>query len=171
MELLKRKILMITPYHRSQRGNSQTSARLQMFLSSRGFIIDLLSLEDNDWQEQLQHNLDSSKYALVHGFHALHFGQVLQAISEIRRIPLLLTTTGTDIHCDLLGAKKNIVLEAMRTVQKIVVFNEDFHKDLRTNYPEFNNKLVTIPQGVFLETSPIKTRTELGLSLIPDFAC
>ncbi len=164
MGLLNHSILLITPFHRSQRGNSQTTARLQVFLSARGFSIDRLSLEDNNWQERLQHDLDESKYALIHGFHALHFGQVIQAIPQIKKLPLLLTTTGTDIHYDMLGEKQDIVMEAMQAVNKIVVFNEEFHEDLRTKYPEFNDKLVTIPQGVFLETSPIKTRRELGLS-------
>jgi len=164
MELLNNTILLITPFHRSQRGNSQTTARLQVFLSARGFNIDRLSLEDNDWQERLQRDLAESKYALVHGFHALHFGQVLQMIPQIRKLPMLLTTTGTDIHYDLLGEKQNIVMEAMKAVHKIVVFNEEFRRDLRVRHPEFSDKLVTIPQGVFLKTSPVKTRPELGLS-------
>jgi glycosyltransferase involved in cell wall biosynthesis len=64
----------------------------------------------------------------------------------------------------LLGEKQNIVLEAMEAVDKIVVFNEYFHRDRRVRYPAFSDKLVTIPQGVFLETGPVKTRRELGLS-------
>ncbi len=164
MEQLNGSVLMITPFHRSQRGNSQTTARLQMFLSARGFHIDRLSLEDNDWQEGLQRALKESRYHLVHGFHALHFGQVLRAVPELKKLPLLLTTTGTDIHQDLLGAKQDIVVEAMQAADKLVVFNEDFTSILRAKYPELGYKLETIPQGVFLETGPAKTREELGLS-------
>jgi glycosyltransferase involved in cell wall biosynthesis len=135
-----------------------------MFLSARGFNIERLSLEENNWQERLQRDLDESRYALVHGFHALHFGQVIQIIPQIRKLPMLLTTTGTDINYDLLGKKQHIVLEAMQAVDRIVVFNEDFHRDLSVRHPEFSDKLITIPQGVFLESSPLKTRAELGLS-------
>ncbi len=157
-------VLLITPYHRSQRGNSQTTARLQMFLSARGFKVDVLSLEENNWHQRLQLSLDQSQYALVHGFHALHFGQVIKKVPQIRELPMLLTTTGTDIHYDLQGEKQNVVMEAMQAVDKIVVFNAEFNADLRVRHPELSDKLVTIPQGVFLETGPERTRAELGLS-------
>lgn len=158
------KILMITPFYRSQRGNSQTAARLKSFLSARGFNIDVLSLEDHNWQEQLQFNLNKSQYALVHGFHTRYFSKVLQTAPQIRRLPMLLTTTGTDINCDLYGENQNIILETMQAVQKIVVFNENAHQNLKMKHPELSDKLVTIPQGVFLETGPVRTRKELGLS-------
>ncbi|MDD4802397.1 MAG: glycosyltransferase [Syntrophomonas sp.] len=154
---------MITPFHRSQRGNSQTISRLLLFLSSRGFIIELLSLEDDDWQEKAQRCWSRSNYAFIHGFNALHCAQVLEVIPEMRRIPLILTTTGTDINYELLGAQQAAVLGAMQAAQIIVVFHEDFRKSLSTNYPEFNDKLVTIPQGVFLETGSSIQRWELGL--------
>jgi len=164
MEQLTNRVLMITPFDKSQRGNSLTTARLQKFLTARGFHIDRLSLEDDNWQGRLQHTLDQSKYNIIHGFHALHFGQVLQAIPEIRKLPLILTATGTDIHYDLLGAQQDIVLDAMQTVHKIVVFNENLRRNLLDIYPELSSKMVTIPQGVFLETGTVKTRRELGLS-------
>jgi len=164
MEQLTDKVLMITPFDKSQRGNSLTTARLQVGLTGRGFHIDRISLEDTNWQEQLQYAAADSKYAMVHGFHALHFGQVLQVIPEILKLPLILTATGTDLHYDLLGTKQTVVLNTMQAVQKIVVFNDDFHSNLQASYPEFSDKLVTIPQGIFLETGTVKTRKELGLS-------
>jgi len=156
------KILMITPFAKVQRGNSLTATRIKTGLIDRGFAIDLLSLEDHNWREQLQLALRQSAYSLVHGFHALHFGQVLQSEPAIRELPVVLTTTGTDIYYDLWGVQKNIVVEAMQAVQKIVLFNDDFHHILLTAFPEFQNKMTTIPQGVYLEKGIVKTRQEFG---------
>jgi len=155
---------MITPFHKNQRGNSLTSARLQTFLSARGFNIDRLSLEEDDWQQRLQRALEESKYDLVHGFHARHFAHVFQAIPDIRKLPVLLTTTGTDINYDLYGTTRDIVVKALQTVQKIVVFNDRFRLGLGAEFPLFKDKLLTIPQGVFLEKGPVINRPDLGFS-------
>lgn len=172
--IANKKVLIITPFDKDQRGNSITTARLLVGLTSRGFQIDRLSLERENWQEYLKDALAKSKYALIHGFHARYFGEVLQAIPQMRNIPLILTTTGTDIHCDLLGEKRSMILDTFQTVQKIVVFNDDFHQIIQDVYPGFQHparpslslaeKLVTIPQGVFLEPGAGKNRGELGLS-------
>ena len=158
------KVLMITPFTSAQRGNSLTTARLQRFLNRRGFQIDRISLENRHWPELVAQALAQTRYNLIHGFHALHFGRVLATVPSLRRLPMILTTTGTDIHYDLVGPQQELVLEAMRAVQKIVVFNEDFRRDLQTRYPEWGDKIVTIPQGVFLETNVLKNRGELGLA-------
>ena len=162
MTFINKKILMVTPFHKNQRGNSLTSARLQTLLSARGFNIDRLSLEEADWQRRLQHALDESEYDMVHGFHARHFAQVLQTIPGIRKLPLLLTTTGTDINCDLYVNSRDSVVEALQAAQKIVVFNEEFRGSIGAEFPLFKDKLLTIPQGVFLEKSPIINRSDLG---------
>jgi len=158
------KILMITPFAKVQRGNSLTTARIRSGLNACGYEIDRLSLDEHNWQEQLQLALRQSKYSLVHGFHALHFGQVLHSQPALRKLPLVLTTTGTDIYYDLWGMQKALVLGAMQTVQKIILFNDDFRYSLLAAFPEFQAKLLTIPQGVLLEAGPTKTRQELGLS-------
>lgn len=158
------KILMITPFAKVQRGNSLTTARIKSGLIARGFQVDLLSLEDHNWQEKLQLALKQSEYYLVHGFHALYFSQVIQSVPSIRDLPIILTTTGTDIHYDLWGAQRAMVLDAMQTVQKIVLFNDDFRYRILSTFPEFQDKMITIPQGVYLETGSVKTRQELGFS-------
>jgi glycosyltransferase involved in cell wall biosynthesis len=164
MVFLNDKVIMITPFKNSQRGNSVTTARLQSFLKARGFNIDCFSLEDSDWLRQLQSALKANRYSIVHGFHALHFGRVIQAVPILRKLPLILTTTGTDINLDLPGPNRVGVLDAMQAAHKIVIFNEDFRRVILTQYPEGNQKLVTIPQGVFLESGYEKVRADLGLS-------
>jgi len=164
MEKHNGKILLITPFAKVQRGNSLTTARIKSGLVSRGFQIDLLSLEDLNWREQLQLVLKQSAYYLVHGFHALYFSQVLQAVPALRDLPIILTTTGTDIHYDLWGAHRAAVRDCMQTVRQIVLFNDDFRNKLLAAFPELKDKLIIIPQGVYLETGSLKTRQELGFS-------
>ncbi len=156
-------LLLLTPFHRSQRGNSLTSERIQSGLKQMGINIDLLSLEDENWEKNLQEGLENEKYSIVHGFHGLHFARVLQKIPRLLRLPLVLTMTGTDINLDLVGADKDLVLTAMRAVNKLVVFNKPFVEKISALYPEFQGKLLAIPQGVQLEDSPAITRQDLGL--------
>jgi glycosyltransferase involved in cell wall biosynthesis len=154
---------MITPFAEVQRGNSLTTARLQTFLKARGFNIDRFSLEHSDWSKRLHLLLEANNYTIVHGFHAYYFGHVLQAIPNLRTLPLILTATGTDINLDLHGRNRAAVLDAMQAAHKIAVFNDDFHRDILTHYPAGKQKLVTIPQGVYLESGPKKTREDLGI--------
>lgn len=164
MEKPAGRVLMITPFGGVQRGNSLTAARIQAGLITRGFPIDLLSLQDHDWQGRLQSVLDQSIYSMVHGFHALHFGLVMRSVPAIRHRPLLLTTTGTDLHYDLWGPNKTTVLEAMQAVHKIVLFNDRFRTTLSAALPELGEKFITIPQGVSMVPSCKKTRQDLGLA-------
>jgi len=156
-------ILMITPFHRSQRGNTLTSERLKYGLTQMGFNIDLLSLEDENYLETLEKLLHKNQYSLVHGFHGRHFGNLLDKLPSLLKLPLILTMTGTDIHIDLNDDNKNSVLQCMSTVQKIIVFNEQFKINIASMYPEYENKLFTIPQGVILKDGPVITRQDLGL--------
>ncbi len=156
-------VLLLTPFHRSQRGNSLTSERIQTGLKQMGINIDLLSLEDKDWERTLHHGLAIHKYSLVHGFHGLHFARVLNKGPDLHRLPLVLTMTGTDINYDLAGKDRDLVLQSMRIVKRIIVFNQQFEIEIAAAYPEFQSKLQLIPQGVCLEDSPVISREELGL--------
>lgn len=158
------RILMITPFVRVQRGNSLTSARIRSGLTELGWQIDLLSLENPEWEDQLHYVLCNNEYSLIHGFHARHFGHVINLQPVLQKLPLILTTTGTDINFDLAGAQRTVILNAMQAVQKIVLFNDDFRNNLSSAFPEFREKMFTIPQGVSLETGVTKTRQDLGIS-------
>src|SRR5665647_2666555 len=119
------RILMVTPYLKSQRGNSVTASRLTAGLRCKGYKIDLISMDEPGWQSHLDRYLYANSYDLVHGLHALHFSRVINH-PLIKRLPLLLTTTGTDINYDLLGPQKGQVLETMLHARKIVVFHPDW---------------------------------------------
>ncbi len=163
VHLKGKEILLLTPFHRSQRGNSLTSERIQSGLKKMGINIDLISLEDDNWHKLFQSALENNQYSLVHAFHGLHFARVLQKTAGLRRLPLVLTMTGTDINFDLAGPYRDLILNGMRRVQKIVVFNKQFAGVISASYPGLHDKLVSIPQGVQLEDTPAISRADLGL--------
>lgn len=164
MESTRLKILMLTPYSSVQRGNSLTTSRLKHFLSGADYHIDRMSLEDRNWQFELRENLSRCNYNLVHCFHARFMGEALNQAPALSAIPIILTTTGTDINYDLYGSQRKLVIHALEEAQKIVVFNDTIRLGLQDQFPELIPKLVTIPQGVYLEQGPMPTRSEMGFS-------
>ncbi|KAF1084723.1 Alpha-monoglucosyldiacylglycerol synthase [Sporotomaculum syntrophicum] len=158
------RILMVTPYLHSQRGNSVTATRLFTGLRRKGYAIDLISMDEPDWEFQLDCCFDINCYSLVHGYHARQFSRVVNH-PLIKNIPILLTTTGTDINCDLLGPLSKQTLETMFLASKIVVFNPHLGKQITAIEPRLQSRQVVIPQGVELPSAPLVTRHQLGLSL------
>lgn len=154
---------MLTPYSSVQRGNSLTTFRLHHLLSGADYQIDRFSLEKRNWENELREVLSRHSYDLAHGFHARFLGQVLNKVPALSAIPIILTTTGTDINCDLDSSYRNVVVNALELSRKIVIFNDDFRLPLEQISPIWSSKLVTIPQGIFLETGPKLTRQEIGI--------
>jgi glycosyltransferase involved in cell wall biosynthesis len=157
------RILMITPFHKNPRGNKLTSERLQVGLCRRGWNIELISLESADWQEILGKNLREERYFLIHGLNITHFARVLSVFPGITKLPLLLTTTGTDINYDLVLNHEPAIAKILDAVRSIVIFNDYFKSIFQELYPNNSNKLVTIPQGVLLEKGDGPNRSQLGL--------
>lgn len=158
------RILMITPFHKNSRGNKLTSERLKIGLCQRGWNVELLSLELDNWQEMLDKNLREKRYSLIHGLNITHFARVLSAFPDITRLPLLLTTTGTDINYDLVLNRQPIIARTLNAVHRIVIFDDYFETIFEKLYPENLVKLVTIPQGVSLEKGDGPDRSQLGLN-------
>lgn len=164
MSLPMFKILMITPYYRQQRGNSLTSSRLKCGLESRGFSIDLVSLEENQALSELESRLKTCEYSLAHVFHAGHLATVLDKIPDLHNLPLILTTTGTDINIDMQGNEKNRLNKAFQAADRIVVFHEDFCRLIGGIYPELKSKLTVIPQGISLPEGAAPDLGSYGLT-------
>ena len=159
----QKKILMISPYQRSQRGNSVTSTRLKNGLEARGYAIDLVSLEEHDALRQLKEKLAQNHYALIHAFHALHWGRLLEVLSPPQDIPILLTATGTDLHYDLYGKDSRLVEKSLFSAQNIVLFHQDFIELISALFPELEPRLMVIPQGIHFENASRETFLPLDL--------
>ena len=156
-------ILMITPFHKNPRGNKLTSERLQTGLRQRGWAIDLLSLESDDWQYILGRALQEKRYDLIHGLNITYFSRVLSVFPDMAQLPLLLTTTGTDVNYDIQSGSKPGITATLNTVKYIVIFDDYFRAVFQRLYPDQAAKLITIPQGVSLEKNAGPGRSQLGL--------
>lgn len=157
------RILMVTPIIKSQRGNAITATRLYNGLSRRGYAIDLLSMDQADWPLQLVRYTRAHSYSLVHGLHARRFSPAAHH-HTIKNLPLLLTTTGTDINYDLAGPHKEETLDTLLKARRIVVFNAGLGRSLIAAAPRLESRLAVIPQGVDLPVAPEVTRRQLGIS-------
>lgn len=155
------RVLMVGPFHRSQRGNSLTTARIKQGLESRGFQIDFLSLEGNPASFDWQGSVKAAQYAFIHGFHALHFARFLRDEDGLQDIPQLLTTTGTDLHDDHSGEEKSLIEGVFHSARFIVVFHQDFIPLISQSKPALAEKIVCIPQGVALPEGSVSGGIDL----------
>lgn len=156
------RILMVTPVLKSQRGNSITAARLYNGLSRKGYAIDLVSLDEPGWQQQIDRCAGTDSYKLLHGLHALQFSAAAVR-PAINNIPMIITATGTDINFDLSGPHKEDVLAMLRRADKIAVFNPDMARLIKAADPHLESRLSVIPQGIDLPAAKEITRQQLGL--------
>jgi len=155
---------MITPYLKQPRGNSITVNRLKSHLSARGYMVDILSLDDNNPGNALKRALNTGKYEIIHGFHARHMALLLQDIPQISRFPVVLTMTGTDINYDLKGANRDLLARMIMLSTYVVIFNDLFSQPLLDLFPDIASKLITIPQGVHLPPAPLVKRSDLNIN-------
>lgn len=157
------RVLMLAPFRRQQRGNAITVARLYQGLLKQGCLIDVISLEDETCWDLIENACDQNRYRFVHGFNAFYTAQAFKRVPHLAELPLLLTTTGTDLHYGLRGPKaqylRNIIIKADFTV----VFNQEF-KSLLRFVPGFEQRVISIPQGVWLEAAEPGFRSQFGLN-------
>ena len=146
----RNRVLMVSPFKHSQRGNSITCLRLKTGLEKRGFVIDLVSLEDSNALLQIHKMLAENNYSLIHAFHARHWGKMLEEMSSLQDLPILLTATGTDLHFDL-QRNDPLVKKGLFSAQNIVLFHQDFKDLICVPYPLLGPRLRVIPQGIYLQ--------------------
>lgn len=157
------RVLMLTPFHRQARGNAITVERLYQGLSRQGYRIEVESLEDETCWERIQESLDKNYYRFVHGFNAYHMAEAFKRIPPLSSLPLLLTTTGTDLHYGLHGPKTHDLKDILEKSAYTVVFNPQF-KTLLDFIPAYEKRVLCIPQGVWLEDALPCHRGQLGLT-------
>lgn len=152
-------VLLVTPFRQQHRGNYVTSQRLEKGLSALGYNVETLALDCASNWAQVRANAAKYSYQLLHVLHAASIITLLQDWPELAKLPLLLTTTGTDIHIDLHGPLRTQIEQALQRADRIVVFNPAFVTLLK---PEYFDKVTVIPQGVDLACSPPWPRARLG---------
>jgi glycosyltransferase involved in cell wall biosynthesis len=84
----------------------------------------------------------------------------------MQEIPILLTTTGTDLHFDLHGKDATLIKKSLFSAQKIVCFHQDFIALISARYPALLPRLMVIPQGI--EFPPVDAPTSLPVDFQQD---
>lgn len=155
--------MMLTPFHKQQRGNTLTASRIRLGMEALGWQIDLYSMEDHQAMSRLKQVAVEGRYKLLHGLHAVYMGYILARVPELKHLPLLLTMTGTDLQSLRLRKEIDIIGSVVEQAAAIVVFNADFIRLLQDFYPAGANKIALIPQGVELRAGQPAARKTMGL--------
>lgn len=153
-------VLLITPFHKSQRGNTLTTRRICDGLNRQGIKAELLSLENPDFSTQLKQHLNSGEFNIIHAFNGLYLAGLLEDHAQLRDYHLVVTMTGTDLNQSQHYAELQPLFSAVRY---IVLFNAEFERQLLSCYPLLEEKVVVIPQGVFLPPRPPKKRKDYSI--------
>lgn len=157
------RVLMLAPFRRQQRGNAITVERLYRGLLEQGYRVEVEALEDETCWARIARALEQNRYRFVHGFNAYYISEAFKRVPQLAGWPLLLTTTGTDLHYGLRGPKTRELRDIIVKAAYTVVFNPQF-KTLLEFVPDFENRVVSIPQGVWLETAESWQRRQLDLA-------
>ncbi|MDO4539855.1 MAG: glycosyltransferase [Syntrophomonadaceae bacterium] len=141
-------VFMLSPFLRAQRGNTVTVKRISSGLRERGWDIELFSTEGEALPPSGGIDLKPS-VKLLHGFNASYTGMLLQKAPALRRLPLLLTMTGTDLEPESLRQNAYTRL-ALSSCKATVVFHQSFIKNIASELPATAGNIICIPQGVAL---------------------
>lgn len=157
-----KKVILLTPFYSQERGNKVTASRLFEGYVNRGLKADLVSLDDEAWISKIGNILSGSESKVLHGFNVRYVRKALEKMPELRRIPLLLTLTGTDLNLDMKQKEPYNFTEVLDWAFYIVVFQSYFADLLLQTYPEIKSKIRIIPQGVKIPSVTGKTRKDVG---------
>ncbi len=155
------RIALISPYSRGPaRGNIITVNRIARFLGQAGastlvLAADCLSVDE------MEQRLAEFRPDLVHGFHARYCGAITRHLAERRKVPYVITFTGSDIHDPQLVAHPETVT-AIRSAQAMVCFDDRDAEMLAEWFPHTGGRIAVVPQGV--ESLPVVAGECFGLA-------
>ena len=164
MEAIGRRVLLTTPYLYSQRGNAITTARLAAGLKEAGFSVDVAEFRGNQDSGSIKTMIARERYDLLHCLHGLSCGSLLEDVPELRHLPLILTTTGTDINGKWSETEEELISLAFSHARELVVFNSEFKRFFCEHYPSLISRVRVIPQGVKLPPVKSLIKSDLGLN-------
>lgn len=157
-------VLLVTPFSRQPRGNSVTFQRLYNGLCARGIDMDMACMDDESCWSHLQSLVKNRSYDMLHVLHAGTLTPLLKLFPQLNDLPILLTTTGTDVHVDLNSPVGEGIAAAIERADRIVVFNSTFIPMIASLNSAYQNKTVVVPQGVDLPSNQARSRSSLKLT-------
>lgn len=152
------KCVLLSPFLKTQRGNSITVSRLEKALITNG-----IEAKAYGFCESPKSNCDFGA-DIIHGFHAYYFGRdILPLLSP--DVPVVLTMTGTDYNVDLYDInRRKIVLDAMRRANRITVFHCQAKNQINQEVPGIGDKVSIISPGIDItNTAPNDNMIGAGL--------
>jgi glycosyltransferase involved in cell wall biosynthesis len=159
------KSLLLTPtYFPQLTGNAVTVQRISLELSRGGItcnIIDLSSLREKVLIERaLEFAPD-----VIHNFHAWKSGRTGLKIKNLLGVPMITTTTGTDVNVDLGDCRKrDAILDVFAGSDGITVFNDQARATLLKNSVPSARMRVIHQSVLFPRQKKRNFRKPLGIS-------
>lgn len=157
MHEISPKVLIITPFSQSQRGNTLTTRRICAGLTRNGISAELFSLESGNYRVHLEQVLATERFNIIHVFNGTYLAQLLSSHPQLCHYPLIVTLTGTDINQDL-DDNPSALKPVFTAASRIIVFHQDFKNKLLAMHQE-QDKIAVIPQGVFLPPAAARSRS------------
>ena len=157
------KILLLTPYLHSNRGNSTTAKRMASGLKQNGVDVTVFAYEEDAWNEDIE--AESANCNLIHIIHFYRFSKWAKKTNFRLNKPYIMTNGGTDVNLDLynLGNRAEM-LEILQNAGAITVFTDDAKEKLCHAYREMGLRIEVIKQSVWF---PISKEDANGLNVVP----
>jgi len=140
------RIALISPYSIGpMRGNITTVNRIERHLGQLGIETLVLPLDALSQGEVEKRTLAFSP-DLVHAFHARYCGEVAGGLARRLGVPLVITTTGSDI-CDAALRDHPLTGRAMADAAAIVCFSHIEADEVTTHFPHVSGRITIVHQG------------------------
>jgi glycosyltransferase involved in cell wall biosynthesis len=149
------RIAVVTPVAApSVRGNAVTVARVVEGLRRRGVTAEVVDLSRTP-PERVDARLEAFAPDVVHAFHAFRGGPAATRFAEPRRLPLVISLTGTDVNIDLGDSERRpAAVAAIRSARALIAFHEAIRARVVRELPEVAARVEVIPQSVRLGDEP-----------------
>jgi glycosyltransferase involved in cell wall biosynthesis len=149
------RVTLVTPFDLpSIRGNAITVRRIFEGLRARGvsaLVVDLEQISEADAGARV----DDFAPELIHAFHAYRAGPIACRLAAAKRLPLVVTLTGTDANHDLVDpARTQVVKEVLSSASAIVAFHDSIRRNVLARLPDLAPRFFVIPQSVWLPEGP-----------------
>ncbi len=157
------RILLIPPRQPEATGNQVTAERHRSTLGPLGHEVLVVDTDGNP--EHLWKSAGPFRPDLVHLLHAYRSGSPWLESEALRRLPMVVTLTGTDLHEDLGSPGRHAVVETvLAEAAAVLIQNPSCVVDLGRTHPALASRIHYLPPGILLGTRPWPLRGEAGLS-------
>lgn len=149
------RVAVLTPFASpSVRGNAITVDRITRGLRARGVELRVWDLSVVP-EGAVEHQIGRYRPAVIHAFHAFRTGPSAVRLARQAGVPLLVTSTGTDVNQDLFDEDAApIVRRVLEGAGAVSVFDESMAARIMEVLPATAARLIVIPQSAVFGLPP-----------------